>query len=111
MVCNFVEIGLKGVGRTGVVNGASTINTALWGRAANGAWASVSPDNSVKIPLCRMGAILLHRLDGYLNLFWVMMNPPKNKMEKAAFVLDRAMHNPKTLTYREFYRKKHCSGE
>ena len=27
-------------------------------------------------------------------------------MEKAAFVLDRAMTNPKTLRYRDFYKKK-----
>jgi len=45
-------------------------------------------------------------LEGYLNLFWVAMNPPSTKMEKAAFVLDRAMYNPKSLTYREFYRKR-----
>jgi hypothetical protein len=47
-------------------------------------------------------------LEGYLNLFWVMMNPPSTKMEKAAFVLDRAMHNPKSLAYRDFYKKKPC---
>jgi hypothetical protein len=45
-------------------------------------------------------------LDGYLDIFWVMMNPPEHKMEKAAFVLNRAMHNPKSLAYREFYKKK-----
>jgi len=42
-------------------------------------------------------------LEGYLNLFSVMMNPPENKMEKVAFVLNRAMDNPKTLRYRDFY--------
>ena len=42
-------------------------------------------------------------LDGYLNLFHVMMNDPADKMEKAAMVLDRAMRNPKTLTFRQFY--------
>ena len=42
-------------------------------------------------------------LDGYLNLFHVMMNDPPDKMEKAAMVLDRAMHNLKTLTFRQFY--------
>jgi transposase-like protein len=47
-------------------------------------------------------------LEGYLDLFWVIMNPPSSKMEKAALVLDRAMHNPKSLAYREFYRKKPC---
>ena len=47
-------------------------------------------------------------LEGYLNLFWVAMNSPPTKMEKAAFVLDRAMSNPKTLRYREFYKRKTC---
>lgn len=31
---------------------------------------------------------------GYLDVSWVMMNPPTDKMEKAAFVLDRAMSTP-----------------
>ena len=31
------------------------------------------------------------RLGGYLDLFWVMMNPPRDKMEKAAFVLDLSL--------------------
>ena len=48
-------------------------------------------------------------LADYLNLFWVMMNEPTNKMEKAAFVLDRAMRCPKTLAFREFYRRKGTS--
>lgn len=42
-------------------------------------------------------------LDGYLDLFSVMMNPPENKMEKAALVLNRAMRNPKTVRFRDFY--------
>lgn len=42
-------------------------------------------------------------LDGYLDLFWVAMNPPKDKLEKVAMVLDRAMRCPKTLRFREFY--------
>lgn len=42
-------------------------------------------------------------LDGYLDLFSVIMNPPENKMEKAALVLERAMTNPKTLRFRDFY--------
>ncbi|MFR8147342.1 hypothetical protein [Adlercreutzia equolifaciens] len=45
-------------------------------------------------------------LDGYLDLFWVMMNKSSDKMEKVVFVLDRAMRNPKTLRYRDFYAKK-----
>ena len=42
-------------------------------------------------------------LQGFLDLFYVIANPPDNKMEKAAFVLDRAMRNPNTLRFREFY--------
>ena len=42
-------------------------------------------------------------LQGYLNLFHVIANPPEDKMEKAAFVLDRAMRCPKTLRFRSFY--------
>jgi hypothetical protein len=48
-------------------------------------------------------------LEGYLDLFWVMMNPPAEKMEKAAFVLNRAMDNPKYLSYRDFYSHKGSS--
>ena len=42
-------------------------------------------------------------LDGWLDVFWVMLAPPRNKMEKAASVLDRAMRCPKTLSFRAFY--------
>lgn len=49
------------------------------------------------------------RLEGYLDLFYVMMNDPEEKMEKAALVLDRAMRFPYTLRYREYYRKKPSS--
>jgi hypothetical protein len=49
-------------------------------------------------------------LDGYLNLFSVMMNQPANKMEKAALLLNRAMDNPKTLRFRDFYNVKPSSG-
>jgi transposase-like protein len=43
-------------------------------------------------------------LDGWLNLFSVIMNQPSEKMEKAAMVLNRAMDNFKTLRFRDFYR-------
>ena len=52
----------------------------------------------------RQGAV-----GGYLDLFHVMMNPPDEKMEKAACVLDRAMRFPHALRYREYYRKKTSS--
>ena len=42
-------------------------------------------------------------LQGFLDVFYVMSNPPESKMEKAAFVLDRAMRVPKTIRFREFY--------
>ena len=45
-------------------------------------------------------------LDGYLDLFWVIMNDPADKMEKAAMVLDRAMRCPKTLSFRDYYGVK-----
>jgi hypothetical protein len=48
-------------------------------------------------------------IQGYLDLFSVMMNPPGNKMEKAAMVLDRAMRYPKLLRYRDFYASKPSS--
>jgi transposase-like protein len=45
-------------------------------------------------------------LDGYLNLFSVMMNPPVDKLEKVELVLNRAMGNPVCLRFREFYNVK-----
>lgn len=42
-------------------------------------------------------------LQGYLDLFHVAMNDPADKLEKVAFVLDRAMHCRKSLTFRDFY--------
>ena len=45
-------------------------------------------------------------LQGYLNLFHVIANPPEDKMEKAAMVLDRAMQCPKTVRFRSFYNVK-----
>lgn len=43
---------------------------------------------------------------GWLDLFSLMMNPPKDRMEKVALVLNRAMAFPKTLRYRSFYKQK-----
>lgn len=45
-----------------------------------------------------------HDMQNWLNLFHVIMNPPEDKMEKAALVLDRAMTVSKTLRYRDYYR-------
>ena len=45
------------------------------------------------------------RLPDWLNLFHVTMNPPEDKLEKAARVLERAMASPQTLRYRDYYRQ------
>lgn len=50
-------------------------------------------------------------LQGYLNLLHVAMNPPENKLEKVAMVLDRAMRYPNTLRFRDFYNVKPSSKD
>ena len=50
-------------------------------------------------------------LQGYLDLFSVAQNPPHDKLEKVANVLDRAMRCPNTLRFREFYNIKPSSGD
>jgi len=45
-------------------------------------------------------------LQDYLNLYCLIMNPPVEKLSKVEKVLNRAMSNPKKLTYRELYSKK-----
>ncbi len=40
-------------------------------------------------------------MQGYPSLLSVAMNPPEDKLEKTAMVLDRAMRFPKTLRYRD----------
>jgi hypothetical protein len=42
-------------------------------------------------------------IQGYLNLFAFVMNPPANHLEKVEIILDLAFKNRKTLRYREFY--------
>ena len=49
-------------------------------------------------------------LQGYLDLFHVIANEPGDKLEKAAFVLDRAMRCPVSLRFRDFYNVKPSSG-
>lgn len=45
-------------------------------------------------------------IQGFLNLFSFVMNPPDNHLEKVEVLMDLAFRNPKTLRYREFYRVK-----
>ena len=43
-------------------------------------------------------------IQGYLNLFALVTNPPDDMLAKVEMVIDLAFRNPKTLRYREFYR-------
>ena len=42
-------------------------------------------------------------LQGYLNLFSLITNPPDEMLEKVEMVIILAFSNPKTLRYRDFY--------
>jgi hypothetical protein len=42
-------------------------------------------------------------LQGYLNLFSFVTNPPDEMLEKVELVVNLAFQNPKTLRYRDFY--------
>lgn len=42
-------------------------------------------------------------LQGYLNLFSLVTNPPDEMLEKVELVIISAFSNPKTLRYRDFY--------
>ena len=43
-------------------------------------------------------------IQGYLNLFALVSNPPDDMLAKVELVIDLAFQNPKTLRYRKFYR-------
>jgi hypothetical protein len=43
------------------------------------------------------------KIQGFLNLFAFVMNPPTNHLEKVEIILDLAFKNPRTLRFREFY--------
>jgi len=42
-------------------------------------------------------------MQGYLNLFAFVTNPPNDMLEKVENVIKLAFQNPKLLRYREFY--------
>jgi len=42
-------------------------------------------------------------MQGYLNLFSFVTNPPDEMLEKVELVIKRVFDNPKTLRYRDFY--------
>jgi transposase-like protein len=42
-------------------------------------------------------------IQGYLNLFAIVTNPPDDMLKKVELVIDLAFKNPKILRYRDFY--------
>jgi hypothetical protein len=46
------------------------------------------------------------KIQGYLNLFSFVMNPPVNHLEKLEILLDLAIKNPRMLRYRDFFAVK-----
>lgn len=44
-------------------------------------------------------------LQGYLDLFVFMMNPPHDKLEKVRILLEKAIITKKTLKYRDYFAK------
>jgi hypothetical protein len=46
------------------------------------------------------------RMQGFLNIFAFVINPPANHLEKVEMLLNLAFQNHKTLRYREFYSSK-----
>ena len=43
------------------------------------------------------------KIQGYLNLFSFVMNPPSDHLEKVEILLDLVFRSPKTLRYRDFF--------
>lgn len=43
------------------------------------------------------------KIQGFLNLFSFVMNPPANHLEKVELIIDFAFKNPKILRFRDFY--------
>ena len=52
------------------------------------------------------GGFLRENLQGYLDLFSFVTNPPYDLTEKVDSLLNLVFQNPKSLRYRDFYRAK-----
>ena len=50
-------------------------------------------------------SFMRENLNGYLNLFALIMNPPHNKLEKVELFLKMAINTHVSLKYRDFYKK------
>jgi len=57
----------------------------------------------MKMFLNAHGSFMRDGLQGYLNLFAFVTNPPDEMLEKVELVINLAFANPKKLRYREFY--------
>ena len=42
-------------------------------------------------------------IQGYLNLFSFVTNPPSEMLDKVELMIKKAFQNPKSLRYRDFY--------
>ena len=51
-------------------------------------------------------SFLRKNLDGFINLFVFIMNPPHNRLEKVELFLEMAIKTRVSLRYRDFYKKK-----
>ena len=60
--------------------------------------------NLLKFFLDSHSGFLRKHIQGYLDLFVFIMNPPYNKLKKAELFIDMAIRSKNTLRYREFYK-------
>lgn len=59
----------------------------------------------LKLFLDSHSGFLREDIQGYIDLFVYIMNPPSNKLKKANLLLERALQKRVTLRYRDFYKK------
>ena len=60
----------------------------------------------LKMFLNTHGSFIRDDMQGYLNLFAFVSNPPFDLLKKVELVIKAAFENPKTLRYRNFYSAK-----
>lgn len=59
----------------------------------------------LKLFLDSHSGFLREDIQGYIDLFVYIMNPPSNKLKKANLLLELALQKQVTLKYRDFYKK------
>ena len=60
----------------------------------------------LKVFLHAHASFMRESIQGYLNLFTFVMNPPADNLEKVDLLMNLAFKNPKLLRYRDFYSAK-----